>query len=261
MKEIKKINNSHIISPIYTLEKTNIDLQDSKIQNRENIFISQSKEKDDFIKMFVLNLEFIATELENSEKIVLFLMIANMNYKNIITIGAEMRSEILHKSKMHRNTISKAVSSLEEKKVILKLDTDELRKKFDIFSKNSYLINPNIIGKGSFRDLTNLRQTVVTNFDFKTLKMKKQIIRETEYNDFKEIEKNPQDFSFLEIKYNNDLNTSNTEILVEKKSNFNKKTNSILKFAGILDGTIDPNITAKDIRKQRSESIMAKMYE
>nr|WP_305879394.1 hypothetical protein [Campylobacter fetus] len=42
-------------------------------------------------------------------------MIANMNFKNIINIGTDMRNEIIQKSKMHRNTVSKAISALEKK--------------------------------------------------------------------------------------------------------------------------------------------------
>ncbi|XTO84312.1 hypothetical protein RZU89_10270 (plasmid) [Campylobacter coli] len=52
---------------------------------------------------------------------------------------------------------------MQEKKIVLKLDTDDLKKAYDVFAKNAFLINPNVIGKGSFRDLRNLRQTIVQN--------------------------------------------------------------------------------------------------
>lgn len=65
--------------------------------------------------MMALNLQFLATELENSEKTVLFLLMSNMNYKNIVNVNLDLRSEIIHKSKLHRNTVSRAINSLQEK--------------------------------------------------------------------------------------------------------------------------------------------------
>lgn len=148
----------------------------------ENILITQIKNKDELFKLFILSLEFSGVELENSEKTVLFLIISNMNFKNIVNISIDFRSEIIHKSKLHRNTVSKAIISLEDKNIISRLNSDELRKEYDIFSKNAYLVNSDLIGRGIFRDLKNLRQTVVIDYNFETLQMKKKVVREAEYN-------------------------------------------------------------------------------
>ncbi len=148
----------------------------------EEILITQMKNKDELFKLFVLSLEFSGVELENSEKTVLFLIISNMNFKNIINISIDFRSEIIYKSKLHRNTVSKAIISLEDKNIISRLNSDELRKEYDVFSKNAYLVNSDVIGRGIFRDLKNLRQTVVIDYDFETLQMKKKVVREAKYN-------------------------------------------------------------------------------
>lgn len=148
----------------------------------ENILITQIKNKDELFKLFVLNLEFSGVELENSEKTVLFLIISNMNFKNIVNISIDFRSEIIYKSKLHRNTVSKAIISLEDKKIIFRLNSDELIKEYDVFSKNAYLVNSDVIGRGIFRDLKNLRQTVVIDYDFETLQIKKKVVREAVYN-------------------------------------------------------------------------------
>lgn len=148
----------------------------------EEILITQMKNKDELFKLFVLSLEFSGVELENSEKTVLFLIISNMNFKNIINISIDFKSEIIYKSKLHRNTVSKAIISLENKNIISRLNSDELRKEYDVFSKNAYLVNSDVIGRGIFRDLKNLRQTVVIDYDFETLQMKKKVVREAKYN-------------------------------------------------------------------------------
>ncbi|EAJ6456765.1 hypothetical protein E5B75_09320, partial [Campylobacter coli] len=68
MKEIIDINNSNIVSTVYGIEKTNIDYTTGEIKEKDNILIKKVKKKDEFIKMMALNLQFLATELENSEK-------------------------------------------------------------------------------------------------------------------------------------------------------------------------------------------------
>lgn len=42
---------------------------------------------------------------------------------------------------------------------------------FDVVETNSFIINPQIIGKGSFKDLKKLRQTIVKEFDFEKLEL------------------------------------------------------------------------------------------
>ena len=261
MAQIKSISDSNVMTTVYGIEKTSLDYATGEIKEKNNMIVTQMKKKDDFLKLFVLNLEFIATELEGSEKTVLFLLISSMNFKNIVNINPDLRAEIAHKSKLHRNTISKAISSLEEKNIIYKLDSEELREKYDVYSKNSYLVNPDLIGKGSFRDLKNLRQTVVTDFDFETLEMKKQIIRETKYDDYDEISKNKQDYEIKAVaQVSVQENIKDTNILIGKKDIKNNKELSLFQeedkelgsfwlSAGSLSGIFDKTKSAKDIKR------------
>lgn len=260
-KEIKPVNDTNVVSTIYGVEKTTLDYATGEVKQKDNMFVTQVKKKDDFLKLFVLNLEFIATELENSEKTVLFLIISNMNFKNIVNINPDLRAEIVYKSKMHRNTVSKAISSLEEKNIIYRLDSEELREKYDVFSRNAYLVNPDVIGKGAFRDLKNLRQTVVTDFDFDTLEMKKQIIRETKYDDFNEISQNKNEYEIKSVthKVNPEQKTNDTNILIGKKDSSlfqeeDKRLGAFWLAGGAIDGAIDVTKTAKELKKEALEN-------
>lgn len=262
MAQIKSISDSNVMTTVYGIEKTSLDYATGEIKEKNNMIVTQMKKKDDFLKLFVLNLEFIATELEGSEKTVLFLLISSMNFKNIVNINPDLRAEIAHKSKLHRNTISKAISSLEEKNIIYKLDSEELRDKYDVYSKNSYLVNPDLIGKGSFRDLRNLRQTVVTDFDFETLEMKKQIIRETKYDDYDEITRNKQDYEIKAVAHKTNIqeNIKDTNILIGKKdihqnqelslfAEEDKELGSFWLAAGSLSGAFDKTKSAKELKR------------
>ncbi|MFS2056409.1 hypothetical protein ACEN8K_47400, partial [Variovorax sp. CT11-76] len=73
---------------------------------------------------------------------------------------------------INRNLVSKAINSLIKKNVFIKIDEknfNEIYSKADIkmiFTNKEYIINPQIVGKGSFRDLKKMRQTVITDYDF-----------------------------------------------------------------------------------------------
>ena len=70
---------------------------------------------------------------------------------------------------------------MEEKEVILLLDTDVLTDEELVFyklvrgMKKAFLINPNLVGKGSFRDLMKMRQVVIRDFDRKGMRYRKEI--------------------------------------------------------------------------------------
>lgn len=102
--------------------------------------------KENFIKVYNENLYFMATVLSNSEKIVLFFIMAHMNYQNVITISTELRLLIEKKAGISRTTIFTALKGLKEKNVLL-IPGDELREELNIYSKNSFIINPKLMDR------------------------------------------------------------------------------------------------------------------
>lgn len=114
-----------------------------------------------------------------------------MNYYNIIRIDSGLRKRLEVASKLSQGSVSKAIKGLIDKGVFLKINIDQA-KEFNIeaFTSKEYVINPNLVGRGSFKEMKNMRQTVVTNFDFETLTMKKEITLE---NEDIEYEKTKQD--------------------------------------------------------------------
>ncbi|ELM5134774.1 hypothetical protein Q3B19_001150, partial [Campylobacter coli] len=196
------------------------------------------------------------------------LLMSNMNYKNIVNVNLDLRSEIIHKSKLHRNTVSRAINSLQEKKIVLKLDTDDLKKAYDVFAKNAFLINPNVIGKGSFRDLRNLRQTIVQNFNADRFEMTKEVFTEVEYKGLQEIKNNKEDYEIKAIQQTQNNNEKNTEIFLAKKGNVNVLENKqptlfdneennkevlgdFWSMCGILTGAYHPTKSAKELKREK----------
>lgn len=130
----------------------------------------------------------------------------NMNWFNIFRIDSIFRKMAVEYCKINRNLISKAINSLIEKNVFIKMNENnfnEIYAKTDIkmiFTDKEYIINPQIVGKGSFKDLKKMRQTVITDYDFDTLEMKSQVIQEAKYDGFDEIANSSEKFQIKEAK-------------------------------------------------------------
>ncbi|WP_144600708.1 hypothetical protein [Campylobacter coli] len=275
---------------LLNLRKEKIDYVTGEIIESENLKVQKFEKQDDFIQFFVENLDFVNTELDPSEKSVLFGVITKMDYGNIIAINSSIRKTIMGRTSLSKSTISRGINGLIDKKVLLPIDTDELKTKYKVYDNCSYLVNPNIVGKGSFRELKRLRRMVITDFDFKNFSATKEIISETEYLGFDEIKNNQEQYQVKEINQEHDetKKMKNTEIVIEEKNNpinnqsnlFNKKEESSInnkalisndtqpslfdenqkerearlfveQYAGILTGGFDPTKSAKELKREK----------
>lgn len=83
----------------------------------------------------------MATSLSNIELTVLFCIMANMNKHNVINISSELRLLIEKKAGVSKASIYKALNGLKEKKVLIYPIDEALREKYNIYSKNSFIVN------------------------------------------------------------------------------------------------------------------------
>ncbi len=155
------------------------------------------------------------------------------------------------------------MNELEKKNVILKI-TKEQREEFGVLGAKSFIINPNIIGKGSFRDLKELRQTITRTFDFDKLEMKQETQVEAKYKGIDEILNNPENYNIIEASQINNKNLIHNMIVVEEKqekvneqlSLFDenqKEQNARLfveKFGGMFSGAFHPTKSAKEMKRE-----------
>lgn len=206
---------------LLNLRKEKIDYVTGEIIENENLKVQKFEKQDDFIQFFVENLDFVNAELDHSEKSVLFGVITKMDYGNIIAINSSIRKTIMGRTSLSKSTISRGINGLIDKTVLLPINTDELKTKYKVYDNCSYLVNPNIVGKGSFRELKRLRRMVITDFDFKNFSATKEIISETEYLGFDEIKNNQEQYQVKEIKqeHNETTKMKNAEIVIEEKNN------------------------------------------
>ncbi|MGP1451111.1 MAG: hypothetical protein ACTTJS_08355 [Wolinella sp.] len=61
------------------------------------------------------------------------------------------------------------------------------------------IANPQLIGRGSFKEPSRLRHTIVTSFDFDNLEVSKKTTVETFEDGFNEVAKNPDEYEIRSL--------------------------------------------------------------
>ncbi|WP_181563010.1 hypothetical protein [Campylobacter hyointestinalis] len=230
-----------------------------------NSFLQKVNTKDDFIKLFTENISFLVSDLSGSALKVLLLIIRNINYQNIFQYNSEFVNYFESKKILGKSSVYNAMNELEKKNVILKI-TKEQREEFGVLGAKSFIINPNIIGKGSFIDLKELRQTVTRTFNFDKLEIKQETQIEAKYKGMDEILNNPENYNIIEASqiHNKDRNLIHNMIVVEEKQ---EKANNQLslfdeneqeqkarlfveKFGGMFSGAFHPTKSAKEMKRE-----------
>lgn len=272
MEKIVNLENKEV-TRLYNKVQERVDSITGEVTTVISSFLQKEKTKDDFIKLFVENITYLTDNLSNPALRVILMMIKNLNYQNIFQYNSEFVSYFTNKKILGKSSVYRAIKELEDKNVIFKI-TPQQREEYDIVGLNSYIINPQIIGKGSFKDLKKLRQTVIKEFDFDKLEMSQKIEVETEYDGLEEVKKNPHDYYIEDIKQVATSNTIENQIIISKKEEPSINNKALIsnnkqptlfdenqkeqeaklfieKYAGILTGAFDPTKSAKELKREK----------
>ncbi|ENH1601095.1 hypothetical protein ABVV81_001839 [Campylobacter jejuni] len=271
MKEIVDLENKPV-TRLYSKVEEKVDNITGEVTTIVSSFLQKEKTKDDFIKLFVENINYLTDNLSNSALRVVLMMFKNLNYQNIFHYNSDFVSYFTNKKILGKSSVYRAIKELEDKNVIFKI-TKEQQEEYDIISPNSYIMNPQIIGKGSFKDLKKLRQTTIKEFDFEKLEMIQKVEVESEYEGLDEVKENPENYHIEDIKQIAYPNTIENQIIISKKEAeadnqtliandtqptlFDNEENNkevlgdFWSMCGILTGAYHPTKSAKELKREK----------
>ncbi|MCR2099151.1 hypothetical protein CUPS4256_08180 [Campylobacter upsaliensis] len=195
------------------------------ISKSDKALLVKFEKTNDFIQFFVENLEYVALNLTGTEARILFLCMMKMNYKNILVLTSDLRRTISGLMGITPSAVTQNLQGLIKKEVLIHLNpaemSDEAKDEFNLtgFERKNYLVNPNIIGKGSFRDLTKVRQTVIKEFDFNKLEYKKELLYERSYDGLEQVIENAQEHEVKNINMIEHDRGKDIEVVIEEKQN------------------------------------------
>lgn len=244
---------------LYTKETNVVNPETGEYVPIKSTQVVKEHTRTSFIQLYTQNIDFlISKDLTDMERRALLYSFNEMNYYNIIRIDSGLRKRLEVASKLSQGSVSKAIKGLIDKGVFLKITIDQA-KEFNIeaFTSKEYVINPNLVGRGSFKEMKNMRQTVVTNFDFETLTMKKEITLE---NEDIEYEKTKQDLLNgkseivgINQSYDEENNIQRTDIKIADVEEENHGDYSIVTLNEVPEKDVEQenNIIAFEIEQNR----------
>lgn len=221
VKKIKDLNAGNKEGSILLKkERETINHQTGELISKEDLKISKEKNREKFIKVFIDNLDYIIEALKPIEKSIFFVLMYQMNYHNIISLNSTIRKTIQISLGLSQSAVSKGINALIEKKVLLKVEKENAEKfHISFWTDREFLINPQLIGSGSFKELSKIRRVITTTFDFDTFEATKEIDSAYVYSDFEEVGQNLENYEIkqIESKSSSDQKNNETQILIGEK--------------------------------------------
>lgn len=205
----------------YEHTKETVDNKTGEVVADTHTFSKKVKTKDEFVKLYIENMDFLQSLTSGETKILLYAM-KNINYTNSFSFTSDFMGYFVENNILKKSSVYNGIKSLTKKRVFIKA-TDEMKKEFGLYGNDIYFINPDIVGKGSFSDLKELKRTIVKTFDFENLQMKQEVTTEVKYAGFTEVIENLDKHEIKQItsEVSPDGKKKETEILIGEKDHIN----------------------------------------
>ncbi|ECP7429661.1 hypothetical protein FU030_06390 [Campylobacter coli] len=265
IKDLNEINKNNKQQVVYRKDNLSTDCITGEVIERNQIIVRKVQTRESFIKLFTENIHYIIN-LEPQEKTLFFTLLSSVDYKNVVRFDKSMKQNIILDKVLSRAGMYRALNGLIEKKVIFKIDRDFVKSYAGVGSDDCYLFNPNLVGRGSWNDLKNLRHTITREWDFENLEVRENLEIEEEYLGLDEIKNNQKQYQVKEINQEHDETTKvkNTEIVIEEKNNsvnnqysFDKKEEIINKKVLISNDT-QPSLFDENQKEQEARLFIEK---
>lgn len=143
------MNDKKILKQTTEIETIDFETGELKQVTKEKRY--SIPQEPPYIKMYLEDIAKLKG-LRKSHLIVLCCLLEKMNYANengqVIYVNSVMKKEILNSSKELNSTqtVTDAISALKKKEILLSV------------GRSTYRINPQIFGKGDWRDILKLRE-------------------------------------------------------------------------------------------------------
>ena len=266
IKDLNEINKNNKQQVVYRKDNLSTDCITGEVIEINQIIVRKVQTRESFIKLFTENIHYIIN-LESQEKTLFFTLLSSVDYKNVVRFDKSMKQNIILDKVLSRAGMYRALNGLIEKKVIFKIDRDFVKSYAGVGSDDCYLFNPNLVGRGSWNDLKNLRHTITREWDFENLEVRENLEIEEEYIGLDEIKNNQKQYQVKEInqEHNEMTKVKNTEIVIEEKNNsannqysFDKKEEPSINKKVLISNDTQPSLFNENQKEQEARLFIEK---
>lgn len=139
------MNNYRTINQIVENKVINSNTGEVEItETRTNLTVSK---EPNYIKIYLDDIVYFS-QLPSSSSGILFSIAKRMGYDNKIVLVKNIKEDIANENNLDLGTINNAISNFKKKNILI------------ADGRSTYIINPNLIGKGSWTDISKLRMEI-----------------------------------------------------------------------------------------------------
>jgi Firmicute plasmid replication protein (RepL) len=128
------------------------DILTGEIIRQKTYTKSIVEREPDFVKLYLKDVIRLKELPKNTEN-VLNLLLKSMSYKNIIPAYAPIKRMICNELNMQMNTLNKSIDNLYKAGLLIRVE------------RGIYMADPNLFGKGEWKDIQALRLVIDYNKD------------------------------------------------------------------------------------------------
>ena len=134
------------------VKETQVDHSTGEITTSKTTELSMFEKEPPYVKIYLEDIGNL-NGLNKSEKTVMYELIRNMGYKNIVPAYKPVKEMMASKLNMPYNTLDKCIKEMSKKGILIRK------------ARGLYVMDPSIFGRGSWSDIKNIRLTVDYNSD------------------------------------------------------------------------------------------------
>lgn len=224
---IKQLNLRQVKHAVYSKTTQVLDGQTGEAVETVGTKVYKIQSRVEFLQLYTENLN-ILYRLEGQDAKVLLFIFQNMTFMNTVALNSTLRKNIALGLGISQPTVGRALSRLIDKNILKPITSQELRDEYKAYTDDIYFINPNIVGKGPFKELEKLRWTMTKEYDLTKMEGKTTVNIEHAYGDYDEVSKNLDKHKVIDVETNQiDNNTRETNIIIANKEN-NDENNGVI---------------------------------
>lgn len=225
---IKQLNLKQVKHPVYSKTTQVVDGQTGEAVETVGTKVYKIQSRVEFLQLYTDNLNILYRLDGQAAKVLLFIF-QNMTFMNTVALNSTLRKNVSIGLKISLPTVSRALSKLIEKGILKPIISQKLRDEYKAYTDDIFLVDPNIVGKGPFKELEKLRWTMTKEYDLVKMEGKTTVNIEHAYADYDEVSKNLDKHKVIDVETNQiDKNTRETNILIANKENNDDENNGVI---------------------------------
>jgi len=145
MSNVKKIT--------YLEEEFKINNETGEIQEKSTCRTIHLPREEDYVKIYINHINYL-NNLPQGLDAIIYALLKRINYQNEIVINSAIKRQIAKELKKTFNTINQYITKLVQNDILIRVDT------------GIYYLNPIFYGKGSWKDILELRKKLEITIEY-----------------------------------------------------------------------------------------------